>query len=326
VTLPLAVIGVPTSAGAHHAGQDLASAALRARGFVDKLVDAGFAVTDAGDVVGEVFVPDDVAATARNMDAVVAVALAVADAVEHEFRAGRMPIVLGGDCTTWSCSDRRRRLLATARASSGSTSTSSTSPTARRPRSGAWLKTTPPWTHSSTRCLTDGAGSTFTGGSSPSGRAGTTLALTRSEEHPRMGRLRVSTVGGIDFDVCRELTPTRTASCKAAAWARGWPGVQQRALTLSNSMLTPPLAFTVKWWCSWSLALDPSDPFATTLSWSVSVSTNRSPCFTDRIVSESLLWHRAVDQKVEAQGRDDVAVRVSPGSEVRHRMAATVTS
>ena len=93
VTLPLAVIGVPT-AGAHHAGQDLAPAALRARGFVDKLVDAGVAVTDAGDVVGEVFVPDDVAATARNMDAVVAVALAVADAVEHEFRAGRMPIGL----------------------------------------------------------------------------------------------------------------------------------------------------------------------------------------------------------------------------------------
>ncbi|MGH3822625.1 MAG: hypothetical protein ACRDRA_07260 [Pseudonocardiaceae bacterium] len=68
--VPLTVIGVPTSAGAHHAGQDLAPAALRARGFVDKLAAAGFVVTDAGDVAGVVFAPDDVAATARNLDAV----------------------------------------------------------------------------------------------------------------------------------------------------------------------------------------------------------------------------------------------------------------
>ena len=72
---------------------------LRARGFVDKLSAAGLVVTDAGDVAGEVFAPDDVAATARNLDAVVAVALAVAHAVEQVVRAGRMPIVLGGDCT-----------------------------------------------------------------------------------------------------------------------------------------------------------------------------------------------------------------------------------
>ncbi|MBJ7601152.1 arginase family protein [Candidatus Nephthysia bennettiae] len=98
-TISLTVVGVPTSAGAHHAGQDLAPAALRARGFVDKLAAAGLVVIDAGDVAGEVFASDDVAATARNLDAVVAVALAVADAVEREVRAGRMPIVLGGDCT-----------------------------------------------------------------------------------------------------------------------------------------------------------------------------------------------------------------------------------
>ncbi|MGH3804753.1 MAG: arginase family protein, partial [Pseudonocardiaceae bacterium] len=99
MAVPLTVIGVPTSAGAHHAGQDLAPAALRARGFVDKLAAAGLMVTDAGDVAGEVFASDDVAATARNLDAVVRVASAVADAVEQETRADRMPIVLGGDCT-----------------------------------------------------------------------------------------------------------------------------------------------------------------------------------------------------------------------------------
>ncbi len=95
----LAVLGVPTSAGAHHAGQDLAPAALRERGFVDKLRAAGFSVTDVGDVAGEVFAVDAVGATARNIEAVVRVARGVADAVERETRAGRVPIVLGGDCT-----------------------------------------------------------------------------------------------------------------------------------------------------------------------------------------------------------------------------------
>lgn len=92
----VAVLGVPTSAGAHHAGQDLAPAALRRYGFVDNLRTAGF---DVGDVDGEVFRADTVDATARNIDAVIRVALAVADAVERETRADRLPIVLGGDCT-----------------------------------------------------------------------------------------------------------------------------------------------------------------------------------------------------------------------------------
>jgi arginase len=95
----LAVIGVPTSAGAHHAGQDLAPSALRGLGFVDRLRGAAFAVTDAGDVAGEVFAADTIGSTARNIEAVVRVALGVADAVEREVRAGRVPIVLGGDCT-----------------------------------------------------------------------------------------------------------------------------------------------------------------------------------------------------------------------------------
>jgi arginase len=95
----LSVLGVPTSAGAHHAGQDLAPAALREHGFVDALQAAGFRVSDAGDVAGEVFTADAPDATARNLGAVVRVARAVATAVEHETRAGRVPIVLGGDCT-----------------------------------------------------------------------------------------------------------------------------------------------------------------------------------------------------------------------------------
>ena len=95
----LAVLGVPTSAGAHHAGQDLTPAALRELGFVDRLRESGFDVTDVGDVAGEVFAPDTLEATARNIEAVVRVARQVADAVEREARADRVPIVVGGDCT-----------------------------------------------------------------------------------------------------------------------------------------------------------------------------------------------------------------------------------
>ncbi|MGA8115495.1 MAG: arginase family protein [Actinocatenispora sp.] len=95
----LVVLGVPSSAGAHHAGQELAPAALRAQGFVDRLRAAGLAVTDLGDVAGEVFTSDTLDSTARNIDAVVRVARGVADAVEQQARAGRTPILLGGDCT-----------------------------------------------------------------------------------------------------------------------------------------------------------------------------------------------------------------------------------
>ena len=50
-----------------------------------------------------------------------------------------------------------------------------------------------------------------------------------------------------------------------------------------------PLAFTVKCACSFTNALDPSDPRATARSRSVSVSTSRSPCLTALMFSESLV-------------------------------------
>jgi arginase len=93
------MIGVPTSAGAHHAGQDRAPAALRAAGIIDRLQAAGVNVSDAGDVPGSVFAVDHDHPTARNLTAVVAVARGVADAVAREVDAGRRPLVVGGDCT-----------------------------------------------------------------------------------------------------------------------------------------------------------------------------------------------------------------------------------
>src|SRR5215470_7849180 len=94
-----AMIGVPSSAGAHHAGQDRAPAALRAAGLVDRLRSAGVAISDAGDLPVTPFAVDHDHPTARNLAAVVTVARQVAGAVASQLDAGRLPLVAGGDCT-----------------------------------------------------------------------------------------------------------------------------------------------------------------------------------------------------------------------------------
>jgi arginase len=93
------LIGVPTSAGAHHAGQERAPAALRAAGLGDRLRAHGLSVADAGDLPGSAFAVDHEHPAARNLAAVVKVAREVADAVASLVRAGQRPLVLGGDCT-----------------------------------------------------------------------------------------------------------------------------------------------------------------------------------------------------------------------------------
>jgi arginase len=93
------VIGVATSAGTHHAGQEQAPAALRAAGFLDRLRAEGVTVEDRGDLLHEIFVADEMASTARNLAAVVRVAQAVADAVADTLAEGALPLILGGDCT-----------------------------------------------------------------------------------------------------------------------------------------------------------------------------------------------------------------------------------
>lgn len=93
------LIGVPTSAGAHHAGQDLAPAALRAAGLIQRLETAGLSLADAGDLPGAVFAADRAAPAGRNLAAVARVAAEVAGAVADVAASGRLPLVLGGDCT-----------------------------------------------------------------------------------------------------------------------------------------------------------------------------------------------------------------------------------
>ncbi len=93
------MIGVPTSAGAHHAGQELAPDALRAAGLTERLVAAGVSVTDHGNLPESVFAAEHSGAGARNLAAVTKVAAGVADAVADVVASGRLPLLIGGDCT-----------------------------------------------------------------------------------------------------------------------------------------------------------------------------------------------------------------------------------
>ena len=93
------MIGVPSSAGAHYAGQERAPAALRAAGLLDRLRAAGVDITDAGDLPVTPFAVDRDHPRARNLAAVARVARQVADAVASQLAAGLLPLVVGGDCT-----------------------------------------------------------------------------------------------------------------------------------------------------------------------------------------------------------------------------------
>lgn len=93
------LIGVASSAGTHHAGQEHAPAALRAAGLVERLRVAGLTIEDRGDLLHELFTVDELHSTARNLTVVVRVARAVADAVAGVLAEGALPLVLGGDCT-----------------------------------------------------------------------------------------------------------------------------------------------------------------------------------------------------------------------------------
>jgi arginase len=95
----LAVIGVPCSAGAHHGGLERAPQALRAAGLPGRLRQAGWEVSDAGDLPARVFTADPAHPRARNRDAVVQACRDVASATSQAIAAGRIPVLVGGDCS-----------------------------------------------------------------------------------------------------------------------------------------------------------------------------------------------------------------------------------
>jgi arginase len=74
---PLALLGVPTSAGTHGPGQEKAPGALRAAGLAGALAAAGVEVHDEGDLPVAMY------------------RAAVAELLDR----GMAPLVLGGDCT-----------------------------------------------------------------------------------------------------------------------------------------------------------------------------------------------------------------------------------
>jgi arginase len=95
----LALIGVPSSAGARRPGQERAPAALRAAGLLERLRATGLDVADLGDLPCIAFRPDPENPRQQNAALVADVARNTADRVDRALADGCVPLVLGGDCS-----------------------------------------------------------------------------------------------------------------------------------------------------------------------------------------------------------------------------------
>jgi arginase len=93
------LLGVPSSAGSHNAGQDKAPAAWRAARLADRLSDVGLEVRDFGDLPVCRHRPAPRVDGVRDLDRVVGVARQTADRVDQIAGAGCVALVMGGDCT-----------------------------------------------------------------------------------------------------------------------------------------------------------------------------------------------------------------------------------
>lgn len=93
------ILGVPSSAGGHTPGMDLAPAAIREAGLAPLLRAVGDEVIDGGDVRGSRRRPDPAHLDRQNIQQVARVADETATAVASVLAANRVPLVLGGDCT-----------------------------------------------------------------------------------------------------------------------------------------------------------------------------------------------------------------------------------
>lgn len=99
MTRRYALLGVPSAAGTHGPGQELAPSAVRTAGFVERLRGRGVEVEDHGDLPSVPFAPDPEHPTMQNVARVVEVVRRVAEAVGELLDAGGTPLVIGGDCT-----------------------------------------------------------------------------------------------------------------------------------------------------------------------------------------------------------------------------------
>lgn len=96
---PLALIGVPSSAGARRLGQEGAPGALAAAGLAEALRAAGLDVADLGETPRVSFAPDRLAPGSQNLALVAGVARMVAERVAAAHARGALPLVIGGDCS-----------------------------------------------------------------------------------------------------------------------------------------------------------------------------------------------------------------------------------
>ncbi len=94
---PVSLIGAPTDVGAGARGAVMGPEALRIAGLAEALRERGIDVVDRGNLEGPRNPWSEPVAGYRHLDEVVAWNRAVMDAVGAELRAGRLPILLGGD-------------------------------------------------------------------------------------------------------------------------------------------------------------------------------------------------------------------------------------
>ncbi|MCI0415590.1 arginase family protein [bacterium] len=95
----IALIGVPSSAGARQLGQEEAPRFLRNAGLVDRLRSTGRDVLDLGDLSQVSFSPDKQNAKQQNLTHVLRVLRQVISAVDLAVANRAWPLVVGGDCT-----------------------------------------------------------------------------------------------------------------------------------------------------------------------------------------------------------------------------------
>lgn len=94
---PVSLFGVPTDVGAGHQGTRMGPEALRIAGLADALRGRGVDVVDRGNLEGPPNPWQPPVEGYRHLDEVVAWNRAVRKASLAELRAGRMPVMLGGD-------------------------------------------------------------------------------------------------------------------------------------------------------------------------------------------------------------------------------------
>jgi arginase len=93
------LLGVPSSTAAHGPGQEKAPAALRRAGLPERLAAAGARVVDYGDLPVARWRPDRHQRRPHNLRAVLGVLHETSTSVGEILTDGRVPLVLGGECS-----------------------------------------------------------------------------------------------------------------------------------------------------------------------------------------------------------------------------------